>query len=69
MRIGRVSFVLKNMTRKKTNGLMVVQTGESVNYVKVFKAHTVPQGPCGKLSDALTFLANQQEDGDCLGQN
>ena len=40
------------------------QTGESVHQAKVFKAHAVPQGPCGNLINALKLLANQQEDGD-----
>ena len=48
---------------------MVVQTGESVNQAKVFKAHAVPQGLCGNLVNALKLPANQQEDGDGLVQN
>ena len=47
----------------------MVQTGESVNLAKVFKAHAVPQGRCGNLINALELLANQQEDGDGLIQN
>ena len=47
----------------------MVQTGESINQAKVFKAHAVPQGLCGNLIDALKLLANQQEDGDGLTQN
>ena len=47
----------------------MVQTGESVNQAKVFRAHAVPQGLCGNLIDALKLLANQQEDGDGLIQN
>ena len=47
----------------------MVQTRESVNQAKVFKAHAVPQGPCGNLNNALTLLANQQDDGDGLVQS
>ena len=47
----------------------MVQTGETVNQAKVFKAHAVPPGLCGNLINALTLLANQQEDGDGLVQN
>ena len=54
---------------KQPNRLLVVQTGESVNQAKVFRAHAVPQGLCGNLIDALKLLANQQEDGDGLIQN
>ena len=36
---------------------------------KVFKAHAVPQGLCGKLFNALKLLAKQQEDGDGFIQN
>ena len=32
---------------KQPNRLQVVQTGESVNQAKVFKAHAVPQGYVG----------------------
>ena len=48
---------------KQPNRLLVVQTGESVNQAKVFRAHAVPQGLCGNLINALKLLANQ-EDGD-----
>ena len=51
------------------NRLLVVQTGESVNQAKVFKAHAVPQGLCENFINALKLLANQQEDGDGLIQN
>ena len=54
---------------KQPNRLVVVQTGESINQAKVFKAHAVPQGLCGSLINALKLLANQQEDGDGLIQN
>ena len=47
----------------------MVQTGETVNQAMVFKAHAVPHGPCGNLINALTLLANQQDDGDGLVQN
>ena len=46
-----------------------MQTGESVEQAKVFKAHAVPQGWCANLINALKLLANQQEDGDGLLQN
>ena len=51
------------------NRLLVVQTGESVNQAKVFRAHAVPQGLCGNLTNALKLLANQQEDGDDFVQS
>ena len=54
---------------KQPNRLLVVQTGESVNQAKVFRAHAVPQGLCANLIDALKMLVNQQEDGDGLVQN
>ena len=47
----------------------MVQTGESVDQAKVFRAHAVSQGLCGNLINALELLANQQEDGDGLIQN
>ena len=46
-----------------------MQTGESVNQARVFRAHVVPQGFYANLINALKFLANQQEDGDGLIQN
>ena len=49
--------------------LLVVQTGESGNQAKVFRAHAVPQGLCGNLINALKLLANQQEDGLGFIQN
>ena len=49
--------------------LLVVQTGDSFEQAKVFKAHAVPQNLCANLIIALKLLANQQEDGDCLLQN
>ena len=48
---------------------LVVQTGESFEQAKVFRAHAVPQGLCGNLINALKLLANQREDGDGLQQN
>ena len=53
---------------KQPNGLLVVQTGESVDRAKVFRAHAVPQGLCANLINALKLLANQQEDGDILNK-
>ena len=49
---------------KQPNRLLVVQSGDSIDQAKVFKAHAVPQGLCANLINALKFLANQQEDGD-----
>ena len=46
-----------------------MQTGDSIEQAKVFKAHAVPQGLCANLVNALKLLANQQEDGDGLLQN
>ena len=46
-----------------------MQTGDSIEQAKVFKAHAIPQGLCAKLVNALKLLANQQEDGDGLLQN
>ena len=43
-----------------------MQTGESVEQAKVFKAHAIPQSLCENLINALKLLANQQEDGDGL---
>ena len=54
---------------RQPNRLLVVQTGESFEQAKVFKAHAVPQGLCGNLINALKLLANQQEDGDGFPQN
>ena len=54
---------------KAPNRVLVVQTNESVKPAQVFKAHAVPQGPCGKLINALKLLANQQENGDGLIQS
>ena len=57
--IGGARFVKKNTTGSNET-LSVVQTGESVNQAKVFRAHAVPQGFCGNLIHALKLLANQQ---------
>ena len=54
---------------KQPNRFLVVQTGDSVEQAKVFKARAVPQGLCANLVDALKLLANQEEDGDGLFQN
>ena len=54
---------------KQPNRLLVVQTSESVNQAKVFRAHAVLQGFSGNLITALKLLANQQEDGDGLTQS
>ena len=52
-----------------TERLLVVQTGDSIEQAKVFKAHAVPRGLCANLINALKLLANQKEDGDGLLQN
>ena len=66
-------LVVRNCTEKydwkQPNRVLVVQTGESVDQAKVFKAHAVPQGLCANLIHALELLENQQEDGDGLLQN
>ena len=54
---------------KHQNKLLVVQTIDSIDQAKVFKAHAVPQGLCANLINALKLLANQQEDGDGLLKN
>ena len=54
---------------KQPQRLLVVQTGDSVDQAKVFKAHAVPQGFCANLINALKLLPNQQKDGDGLFQN
>ena len=54
---------------KEPNRLLAVQTGESVDQAKVFKAYAAPQGPCGNLINALTLQASQQEDEDGFVQN
>ena len=54
---------------KQPHRLLVVQTGESIDQAKVFKAHAVPQGLCANVISALKLLANQQEDKDNLIQN
>ena len=59
--IGGDRFVEKSTTGSKQRGSLGVQTGESVNQAKVFRAHAVPWGLCGNLLIALKLLANQQE--------
>ena len=54
---------------KQPNRLLVVQTGDSFEQAKVFKAPAAPQGLCANLINALKLLANQQEDGDGLLQS
>ena len=54
---------------KQPNRLLVLQTGDSVEQAKVFKAQAFLQGMCANLVNALKMLANQQEDGDGLSQN
>ena len=54
---------------KQPNRLLVVQTGESIDQAKVFKAHVVPQGLCRNLKNAQKLLATQQQDGNGLIQN
>ena len=54
---------------QQPNRLLVVQTGESFEQAKVFKAHAVPQDLCANLINALKLLAKQQENGDRLLQN
>ena len=49
---------------KHPNRLLVVQTGDSIEQAKVFKAQAVPQGLCANLINAFKLWANQQEDGD-----
>ena len=61
---GGVQFV-----ERSTIGSKVVQTGDSIEQAKAFKAHAVHQGVCVNLVSALKLLANQQEDGDGLLQN
>ena len=67
-------LVVCNLWRKvrleaTRTGFLVVQTGESFEQAKVFKAHAVPRGLCAILINPLKLLANQQEDGDGLLQN
>ena len=61
---GGVRFVEKKYDWKQPNRLLVVQTGDRIEQVKVFKAHAIPQGLCENLINALKLLANQQEDCD-----
>ena len=59
--------VVRNLWRKVRQE--DVQTGDGIEQAMVFKAHAVPQGLCENLTNALKWLANQQEDGDGLLQN
>ena len=67
--IGGARFVEKSTAGSNQTGFLVVQTGESFNQAKLFRAHAVPQGFCGNLINALKLPANRQEGGDCLIQN
>ena len=67
--IGGVRHVERKYDSKQPNRLLVVQSVDSIDQAKVFKAHAVPQGLCANLINALRLLANQQEDGDGLLQN
>ena len=53
---------------RQPNRLLVVQTDDSIEQAKVFKAHAIPQGLSANLINALKLLENQQ-DGDGLFQN
>ena len=66
---GGVRFVEKSTIGSNRTGFLVVQTGESVEQAKVFKARAIPQGLCEILTNALKLLSNQQEGGDGLLQN
>ena len=66
---GGVRFVEKSTIGSNRTGFLVVQTGESVEQAKVFKARAIPQGLCENLTNALKLLSNQQEGGDGLLQN
>ena len=59
----------ENYDWKQPTKLLVVQTRDSFEQTKLFKAHAVPHGLCANLINALKLLANQQEDGDDLLQN
>ena len=64
IQIGGTQFVKK---KRLEAGFLVVQTGDSIEHVKVFKA--VPQGLYANSINALKLLANQQENGDGLLRN
>ena len=59
----------KNYDWKQSNMLLVVQIGESIDQVKVFKARAVSQDLRANLINALKLLTNQQVDVDGLVQN
>ena len=63
-RSGGQQIVEKKYDWKQPNRLLVVQSGDSVEQARVFKAHAVSQGLYENLINALKLLANQQEDGD-----
>ena len=65
-RSGGAKFRRERYDWRQPNRLLVVQTGESFEQAKVFKAHAVPQGLCANLINALKMLAKQQEDGDVV---
>ena len=44
---------------KQRNRILVVQTGESDEQAKVFRAHAEPQGSCENLVIALKLITNQ----------
>ena len=45
---------------KQPSRLLVVQTGDSIEQAKVFKAHAVPQGLFANLINALKLLAKME---------
>ena len=54
--------------RRQPNRHSVVQTGESFEHAKIFKAHAT-SGPERKLDQCAQITGNQREDGDGLPQN
>ena len=52
----------KSTIGSNRTGFLVVQTGDSIEQAKVFKAHALRQGLCTNLINALKLLANQQEE-------
>ena len=56
-----VGNLLREIRLEATNRLLVVQTCDSIEQAKVFKAHAVPQALCANLINALKLLANQRE--------
>ena len=47
---------------------MAIQVSTDRREAKVFRAHAAPHGVCDNLINALKVLANQQEDGDSVGE-